>query len=103
MNEYITDIIVAVISSNFLVELARYLIGRSTSKNDVKKRLDKIEKDGVRNQLMTLIHDYPRRTDEIMEVAYHYFVDLKGNWFATGLFEEWLRDYDVSRPKWLDK
>ena len=50
---------------------------------------------------MTLLHDYPTRVDEIMEVGYHYFVDLKGNWFMTGLFKQWLEDNDIDKPNWF--
>lgn len=102
MSENAVSILLGVLGSSAFCELVRYFIGRSTSKKEITKRLDKLEKDGVRNQLMTLMHDYPNRTDEIMEVAHHYFVDLQGNWFATGLFNQWLEDNDINKPKWLD-
>ena len=101
MSENATAILLGVLGSSAFCELVRYYIGRKTSKNEITERLDKLEKDGVRNQLITLIHDYPNRVDEIMEVGHHYFVDLQGNWFATGLFEEWLEKNNFNKPKWL--
>ena len=101
MSENATAILLGVLGSSAFCELVRYYIGRKTSKKEITERLDKLEKDGVRSQLMTLIHDYPNRVDEIMEVGHHYFVDLQGNWFMTGLFEKWLEENNVSKPKWL--
>lgn len=101
MSENATAILLGVLGSSATCELVRYFIGRATSKKALTQRLDKLEKDGVRSQLMTLIHDYPNRVDEIMEVAHHYFVDLQGNWFMTGLFEKWLEENKVDKPKWL--
>ncbi len=104
----ITQIIIAVISSNFLVEIARYALGKMKANNKLderfnllEKKLAKIEKDSVRNQLMNLIHDYPDRKDEIMEVAQHYFEDLKGNWYMTSMFKDWLEVEHIDKPSWI--
>ncbi len=101
MSENAQAILLGVLGSSAFCELVRYFLGRRTSKRDLTKRLDKLEKDGVRSQLMTLIHDYPNRTDEIMEVGYHYFVDLQGNWFMTGLFDNWLKQEGLNKPTWF--
>lgn len=101
MNENVWQIIGIVLGSSGFCEIIRILLGRWSNKKDLTKRLDKLEKDGVRSQLMTLLHDYPTRVDEIMEVGYHYFVDLKGNWFMTGLFKQWLEDNDIDKPNWF--
>lgn len=69
------------------------LIKRKLDKNDTIKqliaRMDKAEKDSVRTQLLILLSDYWYRDEEIMEVARHYFEDLKGDWYMTKLYEEW--------------
>lgn len=74
----------------------------------INQRLDKIEKsqtkqekDQCRTQLLLMIHDFPEERAEILELAKHYFADLKGNWFATPLFNKWLEEYDVGRPEWF--
>lgn len=72
--------------------------------NDQDKQLDKIEKDSVRNQLMTMMSDYSNRVDEIMEIAEHYFKDLKGNWYVTNIFKTWLVNHEeVGMPDWFIK
>lgn len=115
MNSDIVAVIVAVLSSNVIVELVRYFSGRSAKQQemnkkfdsieakfeDINKKLNKYEKDGVRTQLFTLMSDYPERKDEIMEVAEHYFKDLKGNWFMTGIFKDWLDKEEIDKPSWL--
>lgn len=108
-------IILGVLSSNLLVEFGRYLIGKfSSSKklderfkalderfDKITSRFDKQEKDIVRLQLMVLMSDYPEKKDEIMEVAKHYFYDLKGNWYMTPIYKEWLKKEDIEQPNWL--
>lgn len=104
----IVALVIAVVSSNFFVEIARYIIGKLGANNRLderfnllEKKLTKIEKDSVRSQLMNLIHDYPERKDEIMEVAQHYFTDLKGNWYMTSMFKDWLKEEKIEVPSWL--
>ncbi len=99
----LTTILVAVVSSNGLVEVIRWLIGRKKENEEIIKRLDKNEKDNVRTQLLVLMSDYPERLDEIMEAAHHYFVDLKANWYLTGIFKDWLKNKGIDIPDWLEK
>ncbi len=101
-------IILGVLSSNLIVEFGRYLIGKlGANKNlderfkALDKRFDKQEKDVVRLQLMVLMSDYPEKKDEIMEVAKHYFYDLKGNWYMTPIYKEWLKKENIEQPNWL--
>lgn len=69
----------------------------------IEKRLDKNEKDNVRLQLLVLFSDYSQNTQEIMEVAHHYFVDLGGDWYLTSLFDEWLIKTKHGKPEWFDR
>ncbi len=111
----IASVLVAVLSSNVIVELIRWIVGRSKKSEELDKKFEKIddnfkqignkltkyEKDGVRTQLLTLMSDYPDRKDEIMEVSKHYFDDLQGNWFMTDIFNDWLKENDIDKPKWI--
>ena len=72
---------------------------------DINDKLDKIiekvdtaEKDAVRSQLLILMSDYQGNESEILKVAQHYFQDLNGDWYMTGLFTKWgeSRGLDVS-------
>ncbi len=101
-------IILGVLSSNLIFELARYLIGKFNANKSLDerfkaldKRFDKQEKDVVRLQLMVLMSDFPEKKDEIMEVAKHYFYDLKGNWYMTSMYNEWLKKENIEQPSWL--
>ena len=110
----LTTILVAVVSSNGLVEVIRWLVNRRKKDDELIKRLDtfeentnsklnKNEKDNVRTQLLVLMSDYPERLDEIMEAAHHYFVDLKANWYLTDIFKDWLKNKGIDIPDWLGK
>lgn len=101
-------IILGVLSSNLIFELVRYLIGKFNASKSLDerfkaldKRFDKQEKDVVRLQLMVLMSDFPEKKDEIMEVAKHYFYDLKGNWYMTSIYNEWLKKEKIEQPSWL--
>ena len=84
-------LIVALLGSG----LIQFLITR----HDAKKGIAAQNSD--RMQLMLLIADYPRKTDEILEVAKHYFVILKGNSFIKTLFSDWLRSQNIDPPEWF--
>ena len=44
----------------------------------------------------------PEEEQEILMVAEHYFKDLAGDWYMTGIFNKWLVDYDVAFPEWFN-
>ena len=65
-------------------------------------RLDRVEQRQTaealiseRNDLMTAIHTDPTNTEEIMNVAKHYFLDLNGNSYASKPFARWAVKYQV--------
>ena len=113
------DIIIAIIGSGLLTALATSLINSVANKHKLirelkeemdktNERMDKIEerqvtseKDALRTQLLVLISDYPDNVEGIMEVARHYFVVLKGNWYMTALFNQWLEKNGIAKPEWL--
>ena len=43
----------------------------------------------------------PNNLDEILEVARHYFVVLKGNSFVKALFKDWLVSQNIDEPEWF--
>lgn len=77
------------------------------SQNDemdsIKKQLHKVELDNVRLQILVLMADYPDDDTEIMRVAEHYFRDLKGNWYMTSMFNNWIQKNNIAQPDWLEK
>lgn len=98
-----------VIGSAGFVSLAgcfKYLVERHDKKHDelkaIKSMLVKSEKDNVRTQMLLMISDYPDNVSEIMRLAEHYFKDLKGNWYMTSLFNNWLNNNEIAKPEWFD-
>lgn len=105
-------IVIAVVGSGALSALISgifNLISNSTKRRrEITDKLDRIEKnqikaekDQCRTQLLLMIADYPTESKEILELAKHYFKDLKGNWFATPIFNKWLEDNNIGKPEWF--
>lgn len=51
------------------------------------------EKSLKRLELMALIRNNPENKAEIEKVAYHYFVTLDGDWYATEFYSNWAAKY----------
>ena len=98
----ITTIVLAVLASNGFFALIQFLITRWDTKKSIKGKLDRLEKDGIRTQLLLLILMQPEEQTEILKVAEHYFVKLKANWYMTGLFAKWCDDHGLE-PEWFKR
>jgi len=109
--ELFKAVILAVISSAAVFGFIQFLISRHDKKNDrlkdlvddideLKKGTKKAEKDSVRVQLLVLLAMYPDDDKEILEVAQHYFKDLKSNWFMTPIFYRWCQKKAI-KPEWF--
>lgn len=57
--------------------------------DSISDQMTELKLDTTRNQLLTLIKNYPDNEEEIMKVAKYYFKDLNGDWYMTSLFIEW--------------
>ena len=98
-------IIVAVISamtSGGVLAFVQFLITRNDDKQSIKHTLTKLEKDGLRTQLLLMILMKPEEKKEILTLAQHYFVDLEGNWYMTDIFKKWLKEKGHSNPEWFN-
>lgn len=98
-------IIVAVISamtSGGVLAFIQFLITRNDDKQGIKSTLKKLEKDGLRTQLLLMILMKPEEKKEILTLAQHYFVDLEGNWYMTDIFKKWLKEKGHSNPEWFN-
>lgn len=65
----------------------------SSLKEEMKESSRKTEIQITRLELMTLIDTQPENVAEIEKVARHYFLDLKADWYLTGIFSKWCREY----------
>ena len=106
------DLLVALLINNALWAFVQFLITRHDKKTDdkdgfkkaiedlksefeqfskdIKSKLKKQEKDAVRTQLLVLILLKPDEEQEILTLAEHYFKVLRGNWYMTSIFKNWL-------------
>lgn len=66
--------------------------------DNIAGKIDGIELNSTRNQLLTLMSNYPDNESEILKVADYYFNTLHGDWYMTELFTKWgnQRGVDIS-------
>lgn len=62
-------------------------------KTEVQTANKKTELQITRLELLSLIHNQPTNVAEIEKIAKHYFQELGGNWYATGLYSKWCQEY----------
>lgn len=117
------DLIIALVLNNAMWAFIQFLINRHDKKTDdkdgfkkaledlkkefenfcveIKGKLKRQEKDGIRTQLLLLILMKPEEETEILRIAEHYFKVLKGNWYMTTIFNNWLTDNGIGKPDWF--
>lgn len=103
-------ILIAVLGGGNLLLFIKFLIERHDKKQETKEenelggindRLGKLEKDGIRTQLLLLILLRPDEQTEILKVAEHYFCKLKANWYMTSMFKKWCDEQGLE-PEWFE-
>lgn len=95
------QIIIAVVGSTALATLVQFFVTRHDNKMNLTKRLDRLERDGLRTQLLLLVLLKPGEKQEILTLAEHYFKDLKGNWYMTSIFNTWVEENGIAEPEWF--
>jgi hypothetical protein len=99
----IIAVISAMTSGGFLAFL-QFLITRNDDKQGIRKSLKKLEKDGLRTQLLLLILLKPDEQTEILTLGQRYFVKppegLGGNWYMTSIFKSWCDEHKLE-PDWF--
>lgn len=95
MKEFILPTVIAILGSGAFFSFLQFIITR----HDIRKGWTAQNVD--RLQLMVLIADYPRKVDEILKLAEHYFVELRGNSFLKELFADWLKSQNIQEPEWF--
>ena len=96
------DILIAILGGGNLLLFIKFLIERYDAKKDkdIGSTLTKLEKDGLRTQLLLLILLRPEEQTEILKIAEHYFVKLKANWYMTSIFKKWCDEHELE-PEWF--
>lgn len=109
MKETILIAVISAMTSGGVLGFIQFLIKRKDDKeqraedkqdDDIKGTLKKLEKDGLRTQLLLLILMQPDEQTEILKIAEHYFVKLKGNWYMTSVFSKWCKSRGL-KPEWF--
>lgn len=95
------QIIIAVVGSTALATLVQFFVTRHDNKMNLTKRLDRLERDGLRTQLLLLVLLKPGEKQEILTLAEHYFKDLKGDWYMTSIFNTWVEENGIAEPEWF--
>ena len=108
------DILRWTLEGGVLITFIIFLIKRhdeKKEKNDevlaeiksIKKQMQKMERDSVRTQLLMLMNTYTYgEASEILTVAEYYFVGLKGDWYATSLFQKFCEKEHIPLPPWFN-
>lgn len=109
------DLLIAVLGGGNALLFVKFLIERWDKKKErkeekdydgIKSALVKLEKDGLRTQLLVLILLKPSEHTEILTIAEHYFkkppAGLGGNWYMTSMFKKWLEENKVGKPEWFE-
>lgn len=104
---HFVQIIIAILGSTAVATLIQFFVTRRDNREGIAKRLDKLEKDGLRTQLLLLILMRPEETKEILTLGEHYFKKppdgLGGNWYMTSVFNKWVEQQGLAEPEWFDK
>ena len=98
-------IILALLASGNVFLFVKFLIERLDRRHaqPVEERLAKLEKDGLRMQLLFFITLIPNEQTEILKIAEYYFGTLNGDWYMTSIFNKWLTDNNIAEPEWFRK
>ena len=109
------NILIAILGGGNLLLFVKFLIERVDKKKEraedkdyssIQSTLTKLEKDGLRTQLLLMILLKPKEETEILTIAEHYFKKppegLGGNWYMTSMFKSWLKEYTIAQPEWFE-
>lgn len=105
MRDTILIAVISAMTSGGFLAFLQFLITRHDDKKGIGKTLKKLEKDGLRTQLLMLILLQPDDQTEILTLGERYFrkppFGLDGNWYMTGIFSKWCKARDLE-PDWFD-
>lgn len=105
MRDTIFVAVISAMTSGGVLAFLQFLITRHDDRKGIGKTLKKLEKDGLRTQLLMLILLQPDDQTEILTLGERYFrkppFGLDGNWYMTGIFSKWCKARGLE-PDWFD-
>lgn len=103
--ETIVPIVCAVLGSGALFGFIQFLIARHDNKKgaiaSLSRRVEELQVDSLRTQLLLLIADYSGDRSEILRLAEKYFKDYHGNFYLSSIFTTWLKENKMDIPQWF--
>lgn len=103
--ENVIRIIALIAGSTAAATLIQFFVTRHDNRKSLSARLDKLERDGLRTQLLFLILMRPEEHQEILTIAEHYFRKppdgLGGDWYMTSIFNKWVKEQGIAEPEWF--
>lgn len=96
-------VIIALIVAAGSWAVGSILKGTNERLDSMTGQLDQLQVDATRTQLITLMSNYPDNKSEILKVADKYFNEYNGDWYVTGLFEEWAEEHGLDAKTLLTK
>ncbi len=107
MTETILIAVISALTSGGVLAFAQFMIARHDDKQGIKSTLKKLEKDGLRTQMLLMILLRPEEHKEILTLGERYFKKppegLGANWYMTNIFEKWVEEECDSSPEWFKK
>jgi len=99
------ELLFGMLGSAAFVQLVTFLINRHDKKKgilaQIQEQVKKNEKDNCRTQMLLLMGIFPQERQELFVLARRYFVDLKGDWYATTIFQSYLKQNGIPAPPWF--
>lgn len=104
MQETIMIAVISALTSGGFLAFLQFLITRHDANKGIGSTLKKLEKDGLRTQLLLLILLQPDDQTEILTLGQRYFSKppdgLDGNWYMTSIFSNWCGQRELN-PEWF--
>ena len=107
MRDTIIIAVISALTSGGFLAFLQFVITRHDTNVNIAGTLKKLEKDGLRTQLLLMILLKPEEKREILTLGERYFSKppkgLDGNWYMTDMFKKWLKEEGHSNPDWFNK
>ena len=100
-------LVLGIIGGGAFLTFIQFLITRHDKKKGnvsvILDKLNKLERDECRTQMLLLMADYQSNVGELMRISEHYFKEIGGDWYMTSLFRDYLKQKNINEPYWFVK
>ncbi len=102
------NIISIIIGGLGIGSLITFFVTRYDAKKGLESKLNKVEKDSVRTQLLLMMYHYEDTDEqEFLTCAEYYFKKkkdggLEGDWYLTAKFKRFIDQHGIAQPEWFE-